>query len=399
MKTAAQQTIVVIGGGSSQVPFIVAAKECGLKTIVFDQNPSCPAVSLADRFFAISTHHADKIVESLIPFRNELTSCFTYSSFHAAQNVVAVVNEYFDLVGLNSESLLIGSDKSLFKSRLRNVGLLTPRSLLIKDPCEGMGFIDENIKTIVKPAMGSCGSAGVSLITQPNDEYIRRSQEAVACSIDKSIILEEFIEGAEYSIDGFVDSAGVKILLVSRKYTLGCEYGYAIDGFTFDPSQCSSFLENYLVTIKKAVLATNLMNSFFSFDVIVSDGNIYFIDFGCLLDAKIDCLMSYVGAAVYAIPSLIPNGAAQSFGGLPVVTTPVSLRFAYLNDETELLKYSHRASVALNKSLSFMPFNNCDSVGTPPESVSDSVGMFLCSGDQVEKLWSAPWALDLITGY
>lgn len=398
MKSNFDKAVAIIGGGPSQLPFLFAAKEEKLKTFVFDRNPSCPAASVADCFFPISTHDADQIVEALVPFRDELVSCFTYSSFYPAQKAVVDVNEYFNLVGLKSEPLMFASEKYLFRDKLHEVGLLTPKSVLVKDLSKGKSFASQGKKIIVKPAVGSCGSAGVDLITDPVEDYVRKSKEASSNSADGSIILEEYIDGVEYTVDGFVDTEGVKIILVSKKFTLGPEYGFAINGFISDTEIIFNFVANYLTKIKKAIAAVRLSESFFSFDVIVSGQKIYFIDFGCLLDAKIDILMEYAGAPIYGIPSKIAVGRIEKFGFMSAIDEPIGLRFAYLKDNNNFIRVAGNDLSAHNGTFSFMCFDNAESVKKPPQSVADSVGAFLSVGDKVKGLWSVPWASDLIYG-
>ena len=94
------KSIAILGGGFSQLPFIESIQQHGFQTVVFDQNKDCPGSLIADHFFTVSTHKTSAIICILEDFRKSLIACFTYSSFHAAQQSVVDINEYFDLIGL-----------------------------------------------------------------------------------------------------------------------------------------------------------------------------------------------------------------------------------------------------------------------------------------------------------
>lgn len=387
-----QKSLVIAGGGPSQLPFIRETKERGFRTIVFDQNPKCQANGVADIFFPISTHDSRRIVDELKRYEDSLVSCFTYSSYSAAQATVATVNDFFGLIGLNSAALKCGADKSVFKSRLRDAGLTTPRSILTNDLTQAQHFIDKLAKVIVKPAIGGCGAAGVNLTTHQDHDLSKKLREASNISEDGSILIEEFIEGEEYSIDGVVDSEGVKNFLFSKKFSLGHEFGFAIDGFYSDSEIFSDFERQYSEKTKAAVAATGLTQSFFSLDVIVANDDVYFVDFGCMLDAKIDVLLEYAGASVYSVPAELALGNSIMVGLERIIEQPISLRLIYLKAD-DVASESSITRVAPG-SANVVMFADPDSVNKPPQSVADAIGAWISAGDEARLAWSTPWAFD-----
>ena len=392
-----RKTVAIIGGGLSQLPYIRATKECGLRTIVFDKNPECQFNNSIDIFFQISTHDIDGILNALKTFRDDLLSCFTYSSYHPAQKAAALVNDYFGLIGLKSQPLKFASEKSIFRAKMSDINFSTPRSILITDLIQAKNSLTDFEQAIVKPANGSCGSAGISLVKNKDSDLLQKLQIASDISVDGSILIEEFIAGVEYSVDGFVDSAGVNIIMISKKITLGSEYGFAIDGFYFDPQIFADFKEQFLDKIETAVLSTGLSESFFSFDVILANNKIYFIDFGCLLDAKIDVLMEYAGASIYAVPAAIALGTSMNLDFRKAHELPISSRLIYLKSNDVSCDWYR--SMPHQCKQNFVGFGDFNSVRKPPQSVADSVGIIISVGDQAKLAWSTPWAFDLVGGY
>ena len=143
------KSIAILGGGFSQLPFIESIQQHGFQTVVFDQNKDCPGSLIADHFFTVSTHKTSAIICILEDFRKSLIACFTYSSFHAAQQSVVDINEYFDLIGLRSKAFKFTSNKNLFRSLMTEVGLLVPRSLRICGSNDYTEFVKDTHAFIV----------------------------------------------------------------------------------------------------------------------------------------------------------------------------------------------------------------------------------------------------------
>ncbi len=391
-----QHAVVIIGGGISQLPFILATKDAGFTVIVFDRNPESPSRKYADFFFPLSTHDTDEIVEALKPYRKKIISAFTYSSYFAALRTVATINDYFDLIGLRSLPLSIGSNKAILKAKLSSDGLLAPKSLLVDEIVDLNVEVSVDRKFIVKPSMGACGSAGVNIISDLSLESKEKIREACLLSSDSLALTEEFVDGVEYSVDGYVDDYFVHILLVSRKKTLGPAYGFAIDGFFYDPIVMKEFLDIHLEEISRAVRIVGLKNSFFSFDIIKSDKNLFYIDFGFLLDAKVDLLLQRAGVSIYRVPALIAAGDVAKWEPRICMQTIASSRFVYIKDDFSESDGLKTKSISGGSEFEFIFFDNIKTTNKPPQAVSDAIGLFLSSGKSAISLWDKPWALDLL---
>ena len=208
-------------------------------------------------------------------------------------------------------------------------------------------------------------------------------------------MLEEFIDGCEYSIDGIVDNEGVKFILVTRKRTLGEEYSFAIDGFIGTTNVMHQVLSEFQAELESAVKATGLSNSFFSFDVLISNNDLYFIDFGCLLDSKIDLLAKEAGLNVYNMLSSALSGQYLNFDYKQWLIEPISSRFIYLKKDDNFQELNIRFDELRNVG-HFLSFDNFYSVCKPPISVSDSIGLIISKGHCVKNLWSHQWAFDIL---
>lgn len=392
-----KNSIVVIGGGQSQLPFIKAMLKSGYKPIVFDKNEKSPAKYVADKFFAVSTHDSMQVLEILKPYQDEIASCFTYSSYVGALQTTALINDIFALPGLRGEALELCLSKSLFRKRCAGTGVRCPEAKTFSSVSEAFGFLKEKVNVIVKPAVGACGSDGVSYVRHNNNQLQEKFAYAARLSENGQVVLEEYIDGLEYSIDGYVHDNTVSVLLVSRKYSLGPAHGFAIDGFFAGSNVLPAEQKKVLCeSAIRCVAALKLNNSFFSFDVISKGNNFYYIDYGCLLDAKIDVMLDFVGFDVYSIPAFAISGNLLALKLNEVVNQDLALRLIYAkkSGRIKVLDSDGLITKELGEDVRFF-LSEGDSV-SPPQSVSDSLGAILGAGPNAAMLWRTQWAIDLV---
>ena len=118
-------------------------------------------------------------------------------------------------------------------------------------------------------------------------------------SISKPFILEQKISGREFTIDGWVSNKKIFIFKFFQKNTSFSSspplpLGYRLKKIDHQLQQKLKKLT------RQAIQAFSLNHSFFSLDVISKkDGKNFIIDFGPLLDAKMDRLLYHAGIDIY----------------------------------------------------------------------------------------------------
>lgn len=295
--------VCIIGGGRSQLPFIRRAMELGLNTLVFDQNPHSEARSLANIFVPWSTHGYDAILRHCIKLQEggSITSCFTSSSDEKALKTAAIINDYFGLPGIRERMVNRTSSKREMHHLLKSFGLCTPHYSPLNSLDDLKSFIEINGQALIKPARGGAGSIGVSVVSESSSGLEQKLNFALANSSDGYVLAEKFIEGVEYSIDGYVDDLECYILAVSSKHVKRSSDSLVIQKFITGVSD-SELLNSLCETAKRAVAALDLNDTFFTFDIISTNCGLYIIDSGLQLDAKIDRLLNFSGIDIYSIP-------------------------------------------------------------------------------------------------
>jgi len=205
-----EKIFLVIGGGEYQLPLIEKVKKRGFKAWVADMNPDCPGKKAADFFIQKSTRDEEGIVaelhKNLKPHQN-LSGVATLGT--DVPRTVARVAMEFSLPSVDYKTAVITTDKektrkTLNASRLPAIKYLSGGENDIEHLLkEAFRFFEEDF--LVKPVDNS-GARGVRLIKKDEgfEEAINKVKSALNNSPQKRVILEEYLDGVEFSMDAIV---------------------------------------------------------------------------------------------------------------------------------------------------------------------------------------------------
>jgi len=123
------------------------------------------------------------------------------------QEPVAVVRERLGIPGMDAAEARRFRDKGHMKDTLRSAGVPCARHCLATDVDQALAFADENIPLVVKPPAG----AGAIDTFRVDERAQLESWLAMARpSHDRPVLLEEFVQGDEFSFDSItVDGTNV----------------------------------------------------------------------------------------------------------------------------------------------------------------------------------------------
>ncbi len=377
---------IVIGGSTSQLPFVRAAQSLGYPVVVFDQSTDCPSGALADKFFALSTHDSEGIEKLCDSLKEEagLAAIMTYSSDKEPLMIVARLAIKYGLPSFSPEAVEGCLDKDKMMNCFKGV-VPTSRSLVFAELNTAARTLEDfSYPIIVKPSKGTQGSLGVSFVrakAQLKDAFA----VAKSCSLDSVVIAQEFCEGRQFSLDGMVINGEPSILSVSEKFTHGKDGGFVISGFatgkySSNDTELTANIQAMEEAAIKAAAALQIDNSFFNLDLILSSDGPVVIECGLFLDAKVDRLLSFAGLDVYALFCSIATGkatgrAAVEVNGLSDAAVALVFFFADKSGTLEMEKTNcdpedYRVEWERHSG---------DSV-RPPESISDTLGWVIARG-------------------
>lgn len=207
-----KQRILILGAGVMQKPAITFAKERSLETIVVDADPHAACVGLADRFERIDLKDKEALESFARSLKNDggLSGVMTAGTDFSAS--VAWVAEKLGLPGIPYETALDASDKGRMRRRFKEAGVPSPEFFIVnqsrfsEDPLPNLPF---PFPVVVKP-VDNMGSRGCR--RSDSEEELRSAlKEALAFSRSGRAIVEEYMEGPEFSVDAIVYKGEITI--------------------------------------------------------------------------------------------------------------------------------------------------------------------------------------------
>ena len=210
--------IAIIGANSFQNRLILKAKALGYETHVFAWAAGDVGERTADYFYPISIAEKEKILEECRRIRPDAVCSI------ASDLAVLTVNFVARELGLTANPAscdYIATNKYAMRAALREAGLYTPRNVKItQEELEGtQPVIDLEYPVIVKPTDRS-GSRAITKLESP-EGLAAALREAIEPSFEKAAIVEEYIDGKEFSCESISYRGQHTMLAITEKFTTG----------------------------------------------------------------------------------------------------------------------------------------------------------------------------------
>ncbi|MDR1903520.1 MAG: ATP-grasp domain-containing protein [Treponema sp.] len=261
--------ILILGAGIMQGPLIRIAKEMGLETVVVDGDPNAPCVSLADHFEPIDLKDKDGIeaLARTLQAGGGLSGVMTAGTDFSS--TVAWVAERLGLPGIPYEVSLDASDKERMRRRFREAGVPSPKFLVVKD-FEGKAppKLPFPFPVVVKP-VDNMGSRGCRRVDNPAD-LITALPDALKFSRSGRVIVEEYMDGPEFSVDAIVYQGEITICGLADRHIFFPPYFIEM-GHTM-PTYGSPNTEKILNVFKEGIKALGITNGAAKGDIKLSSG-------------------------------------------------------------------------------------------------------------------------------
>ncbi len=207
---------MIIGGGLLQTPAIDTAKKMGYQVIVTDYNPEAIGMKHADIPIVMSTRDIQGSVR-IAKQQNEITpiSGVLTVGTDASQTVAAVANA-LNLPGIRFEDAEAATNKIKMRMRFKEHNIPSPAFLPVwslsdaKKACKILGF-----PLVIKPSdnMGARGVIKIENANQISDAF----KFAKSASPSGDLIIEQFMDGPELSIDAIIYNGEVTITGVADR--------------------------------------------------------------------------------------------------------------------------------------------------------------------------------------
>jgi len=215
--------LLILGAGLLQIPIILKAKELGVFTIGADDDGNAPGMELCSK--AIKCHITKPEIMLDIAQKEKIDGVIHPCS-EVAMNSMGFINDNMHLSGLDSEMVIRSTNKECMRRSFREYGAPSPLSYgarTIIEAKDAAKNLEEDI--IIKPSRNS-GSRGVTELrkgynqSQFENAFVRAINE----SRDKSVVIEQYVEGPEFSVEIIVWDHHINVLTVTDKKTTGAPY-------------------------------------------------------------------------------------------------------------------------------------------------------------------------------
>ncbi len=217
-----------------QGPAISIAKDMGLETFVLDADSKAPCVHLADHFERIDLKDKNGIED----FARSLT-------------------EKGGLSGISYETALDASDKERMRNRFKAAGVPSPQFTVLKQVPSGDFSLPFDFPVVVKP-VDNMGSRGCRTASHQND-LAAAVRDALQFSRSGRVIIEEFMDGSEFSIDAIVYCGEITICGLADRHIFFPPYFIEM-GHTMPANLDKTTEDEILEVFKRGVKALGIQN-------------------------------------------------------------------------------------------------------------------------------------------
>lgn len=267
-----QKKIAIIGASYLQLPLVEKANSLGYDTYCFAYLEGAVCKDYCTKFFPISIVDKEKVLE--ICRTLGIDAVLSIASDLAVATVNYIAKE-LGLIGNPDTSTIRSTHKYSMKDYLSNANLRVAKFALCKSSDDLERIKNFSYPVIVKPVDRS-GSLGVSKI-ESQDALSQAYETAHLNSISKEVIVEEFIKGAEISIESISQNGIHSILALTDKRTTGAPNFVELEHH--QPSQIDAVLQEEIrELIPKALDALQIENGASHSELIITPNNQIYIN-------------------------------------------------------------------------------------------------------------------------
>lgn len=214
-----KKKLAIIGANEFQNPLILKAKDMGFETHVFAWEAGDIGERTADVFHPVSIVEKEEI--GRICLEEGVVACCSIGSDLA----IHTVNYIQRLLGMPCNPEItdtIATNKYDMRRAFLSAGIPCPGFLKVSHIPAEADLADMTYPMIVKPTDRS-GSRGIFKVSDYT-QLCKAVPQSIASSFEKSAIIEEFIDGPEYSCESISYAGEHHILALTKKFTTGAPH-------------------------------------------------------------------------------------------------------------------------------------------------------------------------------
>lgn len=212
--------LLIIGASILQLPAIKKAKEMGLYVAVLDFNPNAIGIPYADEYFNASTMDENAVLEVAKEFKPD--GIMTLATDMPMRGV-AKVSDTLGLHSISYETAVKATDKYDMIKAFEEHNVPAPWFYLVVSFDELVSLKDKITYPCIMKPTDNAGSHGVVKI-HSYEELLDKYEYSHGCSRRGNVIVEEYLDGDEVSVEVMVVDGKVNVLQITDKLTTGAPY-------------------------------------------------------------------------------------------------------------------------------------------------------------------------------
>ncbi|MBN2625418.1 MAG: ATP-grasp domain-containing protein [Spirochaetales bacterium] len=261
---------MILGAGIMQIPALEIAREMGWKTFCVDRDSQAPAVGLCDYFLPVDLKDRVGLANAAQAYKEKygLDGVMTVGTDFSPS--VAWIAEKVGLPGIGFQTALDASDKVRMRARFDEAGIASPPYVEMSPemgpltPLETLSF-----PLVVKP-VDNMGARGVRRVDS-EAELIEAIGKAISYSRSERAIVEEYLEGPEFSLDALVYGGEIEIYGLADRHIFFPPYFIEM-GHTIPSDLSEEMREQVCAAFKEGIRALGINNGAAKGDIKFSRG-------------------------------------------------------------------------------------------------------------------------------
>ena len=210
----ANRNVIVLPGTKWQIPLVQRLKKRGYRVVVFDCFENQPAYKYADEYRLIDILDKEgvyNLAKGYLPLAVVSDEC------DIATPTIAWVTEKLGLPSIGIEMAELYTNKYYMRQFAQKKGFATPLFFKCFSKEEAIqAYRSFGKKMIMKP-LDANSSRGVFSIEDETDILKHFADSIKYSKKEKCILLEEYITGEEFSVDGIINSNGYYTMAIAHK--------------------------------------------------------------------------------------------------------------------------------------------------------------------------------------
>lgn len=211
-----RKSILIFGAAKLQRSIIDQANKMDLFTVGIDPDENAECKDILNVFEIVGGNDFEKTIE--IAQKYNISGIVTTAT-DKPLIMMAEVAEYLNLPFFSVQTAINSTDKLLMKNIFMENNIPCAKGIIVQNIDE---IVDVNFPVIVKPRDNS-GSRGV-IYCKDKNEVATAINEAMSFTKNNNVLVEEFIEGKEYSVESVHFQNETKIIQFTEKITTSLPY-------------------------------------------------------------------------------------------------------------------------------------------------------------------------------